>query len=55
MQERTNMLSNLAEKEEIKGHQKMAARYRLKAQESQELAENLRNYMNWITKAKQSA
>ncbi|MGB3180737.1 MAG: chemotaxis protein CheB [Cyclobacteriaceae bacterium] len=55
MQERTNMLVNLAEKEKIKGHDHMSGRYRLKAEESRELAENLRNYMNRLEKSQKSA
>lgn len=55
MQERTNMLMNLAEREKVKGNNHMNRRYRLKAKESRELAENLRNYMNRLEKSKKSA
>lgn len=55
MQERTNMLFNMAEKEKLKGHERLAIRYHEKAQESQVHTENLRSYIGKIIKDKRSA
>ena len=51
MQERTNMLENLVEGEEIKGRKKMAQNFERKAQESKVHTENLRAHLIKLTDA----
>ncbi|MFA0962205.1 chemotaxis protein CheB [Roseivirga sp. BDSF3-8] len=55
MQERTNMLYNLAEKEKMTGRQQMAKHYLSKAKESSFHTENLRRHVEAMTSTKKTA